>query len=79
MKTCKDVAQQMIDYQLGELAESEVGEIDAHLTICPRCARFARTYMAIPVMVRAALEQELDEATQADLDRMIHDALAHSA
>jgi anti-sigma factor RsiW len=42
--TCRELAELLIDYLDGELAEEMCGTIRAHLHDCPECVYFIETY-----------------------------------
>lgn len=77
--TCEEVAARLFDFVEGELDDEEHALVEAHLAVCPDCEEFARTYSAVGGLVRSALEVEVDDALQAELDAAIFGALAQSA
>jgi len=77
--TCEEVAARLFDYVEGELDDHEHALVEQHLALCPDCAEFTRTYSAVGGLVRSALELEVDDALQAELDAAIFGAIAQSA
>lgn len=77
--SCEEVAARMFDFVEGELDDHDHAIVERHLAECPMCAEFVRTYSAVGGLVRSALEVEVDESLQAELDAAIFGALAQSA
>lgn len=65
--TCREFTDFLADYLEGELPESEQTRFDAHLSCCPPCVSYLRTYGEAIRLGRRAHAAEL----QAELaDRM---------
>lgn len=77
--SCEEVAARLFDFVEGELSDEEHALVEEHLGMCPDCAEYTRTYSAVGGLVRSALELEVDDALQAELDAAIFGALAKSA
>lgn len=77
--TCEQVAVLVFDFVEGELSPEEHGLVAAHLSRCSACAEFVRTYSAVGGLVREAMEVEVDDGLQAELDAAIFDALSRIA
>lgn len=77
--TCDELAMRLFDYVEADLSEVEVTRVEQHLAACTDCAELVRTYSAVGSLVRTALDVEVDETLQAELDAAIFEALADSA
>lgn len=75
MLTCEQLTDLLLDRELGELAPGVVAEMEAHDAVCPNCVAFARTYGAVPAMVRDALTMQVTDELQAELDAAVLGAL----
>ena len=77
--TCDELAMRLFDYVEGDLFEAELTRVEQHLADCADCAELVRTYSAVGSLVRTALDVEVDDALQAELDAAIFAALEDSA
>ena len=77
--TCEQVAVAVFDFVEGELPDEQHARIAAHLSGCAECAEFVRTYSAVGGLVRGAMEVDVDEQLQAELDAAIFGALSRIA
>ncbi len=77
--TCEEVAARLFDFVEGELEDQDHILMEQHLAVCPDCKEFVRTYSAVGQLVRSAMEVEVDDTLQAELDAAIFGALAQSA
>ena len=77
--TCEQVAVLVFDFVEGDLPDAQHERIAAHLSGCAECAEFVRTYSAVGGLVRGAMEVEVDDQLQAELDAAIFGALSRIA
>ena len=77
--TCEQVQAHVFDFVEGDLSEALHDAVRAHLDRCPPCTEFVRTYSAVGGLVRSAMEVEVDDALQAELDAAIFAALEQTA
>jgi len=77
--TCEQVAVLVFDFVEGELTDEQHALVAEHLSLCPECAEFVRTYSAVGGLVREAMEVEVDAHLQAELDAAIFGALSLTA
>ena len=61
---CSEVLAALSEYVDGELHESAVEKIEAHLLSCPNCERFGRNFGAMVVSLR----RESEQGPEAELD-----------
>jgi len=62
--TCRTFIGFLMEYQSGELPQSQRGEFDAHLAACVECVRYLKTYNETVALGKAAFE-DLDAAVPA--------------
>jgi anti-sigma factor RsiW len=77
--SCDEVAERLLDFVEGDLADADHVRIERQIQGCVPCAELVRTYSAVGGLVRAAMEVEVDAALQAELDAAIFGALSQSA
>ena len=77
--TCEELASRLFDYVEADLSDEECSRVEQHLAGCADCADLVRTYTAVGSLVRTALDVEVDDALQAELDAAIFAALEDSA
>ncbi len=53
--TCRELVEFLDDYLAGGLGEAERSAFNAHLTACPSCVAFMKTYQASIRLGRAAM------------------------
>jgi anti-sigma factor RsiW len=61
MLTCKDCIGLLRDYLDGELPQDESRHLEEHLSECPPCVDFVRTYRATPTICKWALAAKMPE------------------
>ena len=61
MLTCKDCIELLRDYLDGELPEDEAKRLEEHMSECPPCVDFLRTYKATPKICKWALAAKMPE------------------
>jgi anti-sigma factor RsiW len=54
--TCRDFVAFLADYLAGELAAEQRAAFDFHLSHCPSCVAYMKTYQDTRELARAALE-----------------------
>lgn len=66
---CRELAETLLDYITGELAEEHRRQIEEHLGCCPPCVTFIETYQVTIKLTRrlpqAPLPPELKERLEA--------------
>lgn len=72
MMYCQDCVDLLADYVEGTLPEEKKAAFEEHLSYCPPCITFLRTYKATTKVCRKALSKNIPEAVSARL----HDFLA---
>lgn len=55
MFTCKESVHVLVDFLDGELSEEDAKQLQSHLSACPPCVDFLRTYRATPGLCKRAL------------------------
>ena len=75
MMYCQDCVALLADYLDGTLAEDQRRALEEHLSYCPPCITFVRTYKATSRVARRALAQEMPEEMGARLHAFLHDRL----
>jgi anti-sigma factor RsiW len=63
--TCREVADFLLDYSIGELPESTRQAFERHLSVCPNCREYIALYLASVELGRRAFEDEERAAVQA--------------
>lgn len=58
---CKDCVDLLGDYVDGSLPADRAKALEEHLSLCPPCITFVRTYKATRRLCRHALEREMPE------------------
>jgi hypothetical protein len=58
---CKDCVDLLGDYVEGSLPADRAKALEEHLSLCPPCITFVRTYKATRRLCRHALEKEMPE------------------
>jgi anti-sigma factor (TIGR02949 family) len=71
MMYCQDCVDLLGDYLDGELTEEQVAALEEHLSYCPPCVTFVRTYKATTRVARRHLAHEMPE----ELGARLHDFL----
>jgi anti-sigma factor RsiW len=69
--TCRDGAEQLMEYMDGVLDETLRREIDEHLAGCARCQAFVKSYASVPAILRDATLLALPAAGQDALRRAL--------
>ncbi len=61
MFTCKRSVQQLLEYLDGEIPPEEQRQLEEHLSGCPPCVEFVRSYRATPDLCRNHLVQRMPD------------------
>jgi len=64
MITCGELVEFLDDYLDGQLSATQRAAFEAHLTLCPGCRDYLKTYRETSVLARAALRDQLDVPEQ---------------
>jgi anti-sigma factor RsiW len=65
MITCRELAEFLDDYVAGQLDPQRAGELERHLSVCPTCVKYLKTYRQTIGLGKAAFA---DEAAPAPAD-----------
>lgn len=79
MLNCDEVLAYVSESPVEDLPPEVQEAVFEHLEVCPDCRTFMAAYDSVAPMVRSALEVEVDEALQAELDAAVLEAIAQSA
>lgn len=60
--TCREFIEDIADYLAGELAPDRVPHCDAHLSQCPDCVKYYRSYRETIVLSKAAFDERREVA-----------------
>jgi len=69
---CKDCVELLADYLDGTLTDDQKIELEDHLSYCPPCVTFVRTYKATTRVAKKALAESMPE----EMSARLHDFLA---
>lgn len=59
MYTCKECVDLLLDFLDGSMPDEESKALQAHLSACPPCVDFLKTYRATPGLCRKALTEKM--------------------
>jgi anti-sigma factor (TIGR02949 family) len=76
MLYCQDCVNLLADYLDGSLDAERREALEEHLSYCPPCVTFVRTYKATTRVVRRQLAQQMPEEVGARLHDFLHARLA---
>jgi hypothetical protein len=79
MMNCQEVMDLLMEQPLEDLADEPKAGVQTHLDVCGPCDGFVESFNAVAPMVRKALEVEVDDALQAELDAAVMEALRREA
>lgn len=79
MMDCAALMDRLMEQDVEDLPEEEQAHARAHLEYCGDCAAFVRTLHAVAPMVRDAMELQVDDTLQAELDAAVMEALRKQA
>ena len=78
--TCRELADFIIDYLAGQLPAEAHAAFEEHLSLCPNCVRYLKTYKATVELGRRAFEDDDSDASlhvPDELVRAILDSRKH--
>ena len=78
MMYCQDCVNLLADYLEGSLAEEQKVAFEEHLSYCPPCITFVRTYKATSRVCRAALARNIPEEVSVRLHAYLQKNLTPS-
>ncbi|MDQ3262721.1 MAG: anti-sigma factor [Myxococcota bacterium] len=61
MFSCKKSVDALLDYLDGQMSAEEEKHLQEHLSACPPCVDFLRTYKATPSLCKRALAAKMPE------------------
>lgn len=67
MSSCKDSVNLLINFLDGEMTAEEEADLKEHLSACPPCVDFLRTYKATPSLCKRALAEHMPRELSAQL------------
>jgi anti-sigma factor RsiW len=76
MMYCQDCVALLADYLDGSLSDEQKSSLEEHLSYCPPCITFVRTYKATTKVARKHLSQAMPEEMSARLHDFLHRKLA---
>ena len=76
--TCREFIEDIADYLAGELAPDRIPHCDAHLSHCPDCVKYYRSYRETLVLSKAAFH-ERDDGTVATMPQELAHAILAAA
>lgn len=74
--SCREFVEFLDDYLAGALSEARQTEFNVHLSICPSCVAYMRTYEEAVRMGKAVLERSEDPASAEIPEALIRAILA---
>jgi anti-sigma factor RsiW len=72
MMYCQDCVNLLADFLDGTLPEEQRAALEEHLSYCPPCVTFVRTYKATTRVARRSLAQAMPEEVGARLHDFLH-------
>lgn len=74
---CRDVVDLALEYIRQELPEEQSNRLERHLSRCPSCINFIRTYEAVPSVSKEALRKVMPASVKDSLMKFLHAELKH--
>lgn len=74
MMTCRELADFIADYLSGELPADTRSQFDCHLSLCPNCRRYLKSYEETVKLGKAAFEDD-DAEVPADVPEQLVQAI----
>jgi len=71
MITCRELANLLIDYVSGDLTPEHCKRLDDHLSLCPPCVAYVRTYNLTIKLTRSLPDEPLPPQLVAKLKVML--------
>lgn len=78
MNVCKDVADLALEYIRRELEPEIEARLEKHLTHCPSCINFIRTYEYVPNVSREVINRQMPESVKSSLRQFLQRELKQS-
>lgn len=75
MMYCQDCVGLLADYLDGTLPDAQKQALEEHLSFCPPCVTFVRTYKATAKVARRELARDMPQDVGARLHAFLHDKL----
>lgn len=75
MRSCKELVDLMADYLEGQLDPEVARDLDQHLTDCPPCLNFLKTYRATTRLIREVACEEIPPELGERLERFLRERL----
>ena len=75
MRSCKELVDLMADYLEGQLDPEVSRDVDQHLTDCPLCLSFLKTYRATTHLIREVACKEIPPELGERLERFLRERL----
>ncbi len=72
--TCRDLVEFMMDYLSNELPDDSRAIFERHLTACPHCVRYLKTYQTTITLCREAFDVS-DEEVPAEIPEALVQAI----
>lgn len=57
--SCSDALKHLVDYLEGELSPEESNDLETHLSACPPCVHFLKTYESTGKVCKEALAKDM--------------------
>jgi anti-sigma factor RsiW len=74
--TCREIADFLFDYLSGNLPVDHAAQFERHLSVCPACVDYIRSYEDTIRFSRAAFDEPTDEQTAAVPEELVRAILA---
>ena len=71
MFSCKDSISQLVDFLDGDLSPEEEAHLREHLSGCPPCVDFLKTYRATPALCKRALVRTMPQELSGKLTEFL--------
>ena len=77
--TCRELIEFLDDYVDGRLAPDAKADFDAHLTQCPHCVDYLKTYRETRTLSRGVCKEPADHGAPGDLPEELVTAVLKAA
>jgi anti-sigma factor (TIGR02949 family) len=71
MFTCKDSIDLLLDFLDGDMADEDARRLEEHLSACPPCVDFVKTYRATSGLCKKALKRAMPDEMSAKLTEFL--------
>jgi anti-sigma factor (TIGR02949 family) len=71
MFSCKDSVNLLMDFLDGEMSPEEEAHLKEHLSACPPCMDFLKTYRATPGLCKRALAKQMPQELSSKLTEFL--------